>query len=96
MTHILYINDNNLRLQPLGAEASAENIIRSKGYAWFKDEQVVFDTDKNNAPIKFCRLAPQEINNRYWQQCEKSSISTNAAGMLLCHRITARVICNYC
>ena len=48
---------------------------------WFKGDQVVFDTDKENAPIKFCRLAPQEINNRYWQQCEKSSISSNAAGM---------------
>ena len=83
MTHILYINDNNLRLQVFGGDANAENIIHSKGYAWLKGDQVVFDTDKENAPIKFCRLAPQEINNRYWQQCEKSSISSNAALSLI-------------
>lgn len=81
MTHILYINDNNLRLQHLGSESGHGNAIRSKGYVWFKGDQVIFDTDKENEPIKFCRLSPQEINNRYWQQCEKSSISSNAAGM---------------
>ena len=80
MTHILYINDNNLRLQRF-EESARSSVVRSQGYAWFKGDKVVFDTDKENAPIKFCRLAPQEMNTRYWQQCEKSSISNNAAGM---------------
>jgi len=80
MTHILYISDNNLRLQSF-AENSPLSLVRSQGYAWFKDDQVIFDTDKVNAPIKFCRLAPEQMNTRYWQQCEKSSIGNNAAGM---------------
>jgi len=80
MTAILYINDNDLRLQK-SISVSQEKIIRSQGYAWFKGDSVVFDTDQANAPIKYCRLAPQEMNNRYWSQCEKSSIATNKAGM---------------
>jgi len=80
MTHILYISDNNLRLQSFDKSARSP-VVRSQGYAWFKGDQVIFDTDTKNAPIKYCRLAPQEMNTRYWQQCEKSSISNNDAGM---------------
>ncbi len=81
MTHILYISDNNLRLHRLNEDSSHQTVARSQGYAWFKGDQVIFDTNKENAPIKFCRLAPQEMNNRYWQQCDKSSVSSNAVGM---------------
>ena len=83
MTHILYISDNNLRLQFFDGNGFDESvpIVRSQGYAWFKGDQVIFDTDKVNTPIKFCRLAPEQMNSRYWQQCEKSSINNNAAGM---------------
>ncbi|MBX2849875.1 MAG: hypothetical protein KTR16_16240 [Acidiferrobacterales bacterium] len=80
MTAILYISDNDIRLQKT-ISSTEEQIIRSQGYAWFKGDKVVFDTDHANAPIKSCRLAPQEMNNRYWSQCEKSSIAKNMAGM---------------
>jgi len=80
MTAILYINDNSLRLQR-SISTPEEELIHSKGYAWFKNDQLVFDMDPANAPIKFCRIAPQEMNNRYWSQCDKSSIASNALGM---------------
>ena len=80
MTAILYINDNHLRLQPELTTQQAQ-IIRSQSYAWFKDGDLVFDIDSENPPIKYCRLAPQEMNNRYWSQCEKSSIANNSLGM---------------
>ena len=80
MTAILYINDNNLRLQP-SVPVAETDIIRSQGYVWFKTDKLVFDTEEANAPIKYCRLAPQEMNSRYWSQCERSSIANNAIGM---------------
>ena len=80
MTHILYINDNNLRLQHF-VDGDGSSVVRSQGYAWFKGDQIIFDIDEASPLVKFCRLAPQEMNTRYWQQCEKSSISNNTAGM---------------
>ena len=74
MTEILHINDNNLLLQ------NQERVIRSQGYAWFKGSELVFDLG-DEKPIKHCRLSPQQINNRYWQQCEQSAIPANAPGM---------------
>lgn len=70
MSTIVYINDNNLLLQ------QGTNITHAQGYALFKDGEVEFD----NA-VKQCRLDPQQINNRYWQQCDQSAISQNEAGM---------------
>ncbi|MFT5572196.1 MAG: hypothetical protein ACI9FR_001118 [Cryomorphaceae bacterium] len=75
MTHILHINDNNILIQSRTGSDS------SQGYAWLKGDEVLFDTDQVNAPVKHCRVAPQEINSRYWQQCEQSAIPTNGAGM---------------
>ena len=77
MTDILYISDNNLRLQ----KSNSSSIVHSQGYAWLKGDQVIFDNQLDNKPINFCRLSPQEINNRYWLQCDKSSVSANKAGM---------------
>ena len=75
MPTLLYINDNNLLIQQNG------QFHRSQGYAWMKGEDVFFDNDAQNSAVKNCRRSPQEINNRYWQQCEQSAISSNAAGM---------------
>ena len=74
MVEVLHINDNNLLLQ------SDQRIAASQGYAWFKGGEVVFDLGEEK-PVKACRLSPQEMNNRYWQQCEQSAIPANAAGM---------------
>lgn len=74
MVEVLHINDNNLQLQ------NEQRIAVSQGYAWFKGDEVVFDLG-NEKPVRACRLSPQEMNNRYWQQCEQSAIPTNAAGM---------------
>ncbi|MBT8115203.1 MAG: hypothetical protein KJP04_07470 [Arenicella sp.] len=75
MTDILFISDNNLLIR------KGREIHRSQGYAWLKDEQVFFDTDPLNNAVKHCHLAPQQIHNRYWQQCDESAIAPNAAGM---------------
>jgi len=75
MVDALHINDNNLVLDSAGQRTV------SQGYAWLKDDQVLFDLDENDSPVSHCRLAPQQINNRYWQQCEQSAIPTNGAGM---------------
>jgi len=74
MVEILHINDNNLLLQ------NDQRVARSQGYAWFKGSEVVFDLG-DDKPVKACRLSPQEMNNRFWQQCEQSAIPANAAGM---------------
>ncbi len=74
MVEVLHINDNNLQLQ------NDQRIAVSQGYAWFKGDEVVFDLG-NEKPVRACRLSPQEMNNRYWQQCEQSAIPTNASGM---------------
>lgn len=74
MVEVLHINDNNLLLQ------NDQRIAGSQGYAWFKGADVVFDLG-DEKPVNACRLSPQEMNNRYWQQCEQSAIPMNAAGM---------------
>ena len=75
MTDILHINDNNLLIR------RRQEVYRSQGYAWLKDDEVYFDTDEKNNAVKHCRLAPQQIYSRYWQQCDESSIAANGAGM---------------
>jgi len=75
MTPVLYINDNNLELHKDG------DVSRSQGYVWLKKQNIYFGNDSSYSPIEHCRLAPQEINSRYWQQCDKSSVASNDAGM---------------
>jgi hypothetical protein len=75
MTHILHINDNNLLLQ------QGTSFSRSQGYAWLHGDDVLFDSNPERSPVMHCRLLPQEVNNRYWQQCDQSTISANGAGM---------------
>jgi len=75
MPTLLHINDNNLLIQQDG------HVHRSQGYAWLNGTDVVFDSDAQNSAAKNCRRSPQEINSRYWQQCEQSAIANNAAGM---------------
>ncbi len=80
MSHILHINDNNLLVQ----QVSEDKVVlqqRSQGYAWLKGDQVIFDLDDTQHPVRHCRIAPQEINNRYWQQCAQTAIAGNGAGM---------------
>jgi hypothetical protein len=77
MTSLLYINDNQLRLQHADGR-----ILSSQGYAWIKEANVVFDLDSSQpSAAQQCRLSPQQINNRYWQQCDQSSIVSNAMGL---------------
>ena len=71
MQSTLHINDNNLLLQ------QGKSIERSQGYVWINRESLEFD----QAAVKNCRLHPQQINSRYWQQCDQSSIPKNDAGM---------------
>ncbi len=81
MTKVLHINDHNLIIQNSLQENGAV-LQRSRGYAWLKDDQVIFDLSADaQSPEQNCRLAPQEINTRYWQQCAQTSIGANAAGM---------------
>lgn len=80
MSHILHINDNNLLVQQI-SEGRMVLLLRSQGYAWLKEDQVIFDLEDDNHPAKHCRIAPQEINNRYWQQCAQTAIAGNGAGM---------------
>ena len=75
MPTLLYINDNNLLIHKDG------QLHRSQGYAWLRGADVFFDSNEQDSAVKNCRRSPQEINNRYWQQCEQSAISANAAGM---------------
>lgn len=75
MVDALHINDNNLVLESAGQRSV------SQGYAWLKGDQVLFDIDQLDSPVSHCRVAPQQINNRYWQQCEQSAIPANGAGM---------------
>jgi len=75
MLDVLHINDNNLLLK------RGSKLITSQGYAWLSEDQVHFDFSPESVAVKRCRLAPQEINNRYWMQCDHSAISANAAGM---------------
>ena len=75
MVDALHINDNNLVLDSAGQRTV------SQGYAWLNGDQVLFDLDGTDSPVRHCRLSPQQINNRYWQQCEQSAIPANGAGM---------------
>lgn len=74
-TALFYINDNCLQIQ------QANSFIQSQGYAWLQEGQVVFDLGSSTSAIAQCRLDPQQINSRYWQQCEQSSIPANTANM---------------
>jgi len=74
-TALFHINDNCLQIQ------QANSFVQSQGYAWLKDDQVVFDLDSSVSAVGHCRLDPQTINSHYWQQCEQSSIPANAANM---------------
>ena len=56
-------------------------MLRSQGYAWLKDDEVLFDVNHSERPVDHCRLAPQQVNNRYWQQCAQTAIASNGAGM---------------
>lgn len=77
MTSLLHINDNQLRLQQ--ADGS---LFTSQGYAWLTPESVVFDVHaERRTAAQHCRLSPQHINNRYWQQCDQSAITKNSLGM---------------
>jgi len=80
MSHILHINDNNLIVQST-EEAGNQAVLHSQGYAWLKGDEVLFDLNHDEKPLKHCRLSPQQINHRYWQQCAQTAISSNGAGM---------------
>ena len=75
MMPVLHINDNNLLLQ------TGSKTVRSQGYAWLKSGEVYFDFEGTNNAVAACRLEPQQINSRYWQQCEQTALSENNSGM---------------
>lgn len=80
MPHILHINDNNLLVQ-CTAEDGGQVMQRSQGYAWLKGDAVLFDLNSDDSPIDHCRIDPQRVNTRYWQQCAQTAIAGNGAGM---------------
>ena len=71
MPAIISINDNNILIQ------HRDTVVSSQGYALILDDEVLFDFDEDRAAINSCRFTPQQIQNRYWQQCAQTSISTN-------------------
>ena len=75
MAALIHINDNNLVIQ------QGETLSRSQGFAWLKDGEVYFDLQSQNNAVANCRIEPQQINTRYWQQCEQTSIAANDSGM---------------
>ncbi len=75
MAILIHINDNNLLIQQGGSWE------RSQGYAWLNNEEVYFDLDTGNNAVLNCRLEPQQINSRYWQQCSQTALSPNDSGM---------------
>lgn len=75
MTKVLYVNDNNLLLQ------DGNSLQRSQGYAWLKNGAVYFDFEDIDNAVAACRLEPQQINSRYWQQCEQTALPSNDSGM---------------
>ncbi len=87
MSHILHVSDHNLLLQRLNSTSPPSDskqdtlVARSQGYAWLKGDQVLFDVNSDDKPVAHCRIAPQQINSRYWQQCAQTAIASNGAGM---------------
>ena len=75
MSAIIHVNDNNLLVQ------QGETVSRSQGYSWLKNGEVYFDTDPQFKAVLNCRLEPQQINSRYWQQCQQIAIAPNDCGM---------------
>ena len=75
MISTLHIDDNNLML------STADGWVRTQGYAWLKDGEVYFDLSSNNNAALNCRLEPQQINSRYWQQCNQTALAENESGM---------------
>lgn len=69
LSTIISLNDNNILIQQ-GSKLSS-----SRGFAWVKGEEIFFDFDQENTAVNFCRLQPQEILSRYWQQCAQTSIA---------------------
>ena len=74
-TALFHINDHCLQIQ------QADSLVQSQGYAWLRDDQVVFDFDSEDSAVKHCRIEPQQINSLYWQQCEQTAIPANSANM---------------
>ena len=68
MSAIITVNDNHILVQQQASIAS------SQGYALLLDDKVTFDLDERESAIMSCRLQPQQIQNRYWQQCAQTSI----------------------
>lgn len=72
MSSIITINDNNLLVQ------QGDKLSTTQGFAWLPDDKVYFDFDDEHAAIKVCRLQPQQIHSRYWQQCSQTSIGISS------------------
>ena len=75
MPATLHLNDNNILIQV------GDQTHRSQGFAWLKKGEVYFDLNAQHNAVENCRIAPQQINNRYWLQCEQSTIAANKSGM---------------
>lgn len=75
MPTTLHLNDNNIVIQ------AGDQTHRSQGFAWLKKGEVYFDLNAQHNAVENCRIAPQQINNRYWLQCEQSTIPPNKSGM---------------
>ncbi|NND81179.1 MAG: hypothetical protein HKN50_01990 [Gammaproteobacteria bacterium] len=75
MSAIIYINDHQILIE------QNQKFERSQGYAWIRGESVIFDADAGASAVRHCRLSPQQIYSRYWQQCDQSSLPANQAGI---------------
>ena len=90
MSAIITINDNHILVQQQASIAS------SQGYALLLDDKVTFDLTEVESAIMSCRLQPQQIQNRYWQQCAQTSIGvkhslvSNSADLIWQHLTALR------
>ncbi|MEO0367621.1 MAG: hypothetical protein AAF197_02425 [Pseudomonadota bacterium] len=75
MMDCLFIND--YRLQVRGKQGEVD----SNGTALIQSDAVYFDVNHSVAPLSLSRIKPEQVNNRYWQNCDESAIADNQAGM---------------
>jgi len=72
-TYVLDLNDSELRIARLGADAS-EVVVQSNGFALIDDRSIVF----GDPALKQFRLHPRKINNQFWNRLNTEPLPTRA------------------
>jgi len=72
-TYVLDLNDSELRIARLGADAS-EVVVQSNGFALIDDRSIVF----GDAALKQFRLHPRKISNQFWNRLNTEPLPMRA------------------